>query len=225
MSEKLIIVTIDGPAGVGKSTVSKKVAAATGFTYLDTGAMYRAVGLFFQEASVDLDNISQVREKLDMIEIELFPATDEDSDVGVRLCGEDVSEAIRTPEMAMVASKVSAIPVVREVLTKIQREYGTRGRIVAEGRDTGTVVFPLAAYKFFLDAEPRERAERRFRQLKARGEEADYQELLRMTIERDNNDRNRLVAPLKQADDAVLIDTTALDVEEVVKQILAIVNG
>lgn len=224
MSEKKNIITIDGPSGVGKSTVSRKVAAATGFTYLDTGAMYRAVGLYLFRLKVDLEDALTLRQTLESLQLELVPAADEQSDVRVLVNGEDVSEAIRTPEMAMVASRVSANPLVRDILTKIQKRFGNHGKIVAEGRDTGTVVFPNAAYKFFLDAHPEERARRRVEQLWRNGVEADAKQILAMTLERDHNDRNRSVAPLRQAEDALLVDTTGIDAEEVVKRILAAVS-
>ena len=223
MSEKKNIITIDGPSGVGKSTVSRKVAAATGFTYLDTGAMYRAVGLYLSRLKVDLEDEPTLRQTLESLRLELVPAPDEQSDVRVLVNGEDVSEAIRTPEMAMVASRVSANPLVRDILTKIQKRYGNHGKIVAEGRDIGTVVFPNAAYKFFLDAHPEERARRRVEQLSRNGVESDFREILAMTLERDHNDRNRGIAPLRQAEDALLVDTTGIDAEEVVKRILAAV--
>lgn len=224
MGEQLDIVTIDGPSGVGKSTVSRKVAAATGFTYLDTGAMYRAAGWFIFEHGIGLDDEEAITTLLERLELELYPAEDENSDVRVVVNGKDVSDAIRTPEMAMVASKVSALPVVREVLTGIQRTYGDRGRIVAEGRDTGTVVFPSAHYKFFLDARPEERARRRVEQLRAKGAHAEFQAILAMTVERDKNDSERQIAPLKQASDAVRIETTDLDVNDVVEVILAVIK-
>jgi cytidylate kinase len=224
MSEMQNIITIDGPAGVGKSSVSRKVAAATGFTYLDTGAMYRGVGLYFLQQGVGLDDTAAIAEKLAELELKLLPAVDEESDVGVLINGENVTDAIRTPEMAMVASKVSALPVVREILTHIQRGYGEKGNIVAEGRDTGTVVFPRAAYKFFLDATPEERAKRRVLQLQARGVEADLTQTLAMLLERDKNDSERAVAPLKAAQDAVRIDTTEITVQQVVEEILRIIE-
>lgn len=216
MSEKQNIVTIDGPAGVGKSTVSKQIASLLGFTYLDTGAMYRGVGLYLQKESVDLTDAAKIKDVLDFLDLQLIPAQHDNDDVGVILNGEDVSRVIRSPEMAMVASEVSAIPVVREVLTKIQKSYGSSGKIVAEGRDTGTVVFPKAAHKFYLDAQPEERARRRFSQLHDKGVDADYQELLDMIIARDKNDTERTLAPLKQAHDALLVDTTSITIEQVV---------
>lgn len=220
---KLNIITIDGPSGVGKSSVSRKIAAATGFTYLDTGAMYRGVGWYFLRHNVALDDVEKMTAMLAELALELLPAPDEMSDVGVLINGADVSAAIRTPEMAMVASRVSAIPVVRKKLTKIQQSYGEKGKIVAEGRDTGTVVFPKAAYKFYLDAQPEERAQRRVLQLQARGAEADFKQILSMTLERDKNDSERVVAPLKKAPDAHYLDTTGIPVHQVVEKILQII--
>jgi CMP/dCMP kinase len=220
MSEKKNIITIDGPSGVGKSTVSKKVAAATGFAYLDTGAMYRAAGLYLMRHAVDFDKEEELSKVLKTLNFNLVPAVNEQSDVGVSINGEDVSKAIRTPEMAMIASRISALPLVRNILTEIQQEYGKKGRIVAEGRDTGTVVFPDAAHKFFLDAKPEERARRRVEQLHKNGVAASLQQILELTLERDNNDRNRSIAPLKQAADAFYIDTTEITLEAVVFTIL-----
>lgn len=220
MSEKQNIITIDGPSGVGKSTVSRMVAAATGFTYLDTGAMYRGVGLFLQEQTVDLTDSAAIKELLQHLDLQLLPATDQSTDVGVLINNRDVSAEIRTPEMAMTASDVSALPVVRDYLTSMQRSYGERGRIVAEGRDIGTVVFPGAAFKFFLDAKAEERAARRYRQLKTKGMDADLGEILAMTLKRDKNDSERDVAPLVKAEDADRIDTTEISVDEVVSLIL-----
>jgi cytidylate kinase len=220
MSEKRNIITIDGPSGVGKSTVSRKVAAATGFAYLDTGAMYRAVGWYLQRQAIDLDNQGDIANALKTLSMQLVPAVSEQCDVGVLVNGEDVSDRIRTPEIAMLASRVSAVPVVRDILTEIQRQCGLKGQIVAEGRDTGTVVFPDAAYKFFLDAKPEERARRRVEQLQKNGVAASLQRILELTLERDKNDRNRPIAPLKQAEDALLIDTTEIPLEVVVLRIL-----
>jgi len=224
MSDLQNIVTIDGPAGVGKSSVSRKVAAATGFTYLDTGAMYRAVGWYFLQQGIHLEETEVIVEKLAALDLKLLPAADEESDVGVFLNGEEVTDAIRTAEMAMVASQVSALPIVRQVLTEIQRSYGEKGGIVAEGRDTGTIVFPRAAFKFFLDARPEERAKRRVLQLQARGVVADFNEILAMTLERDKNDSQRVIAPLKKAEDAVLIETTKKSIAQVVDEILRVIE-
>ncbi|MCK5071291.1 MAG: (d)CMP kinase [Desulfocapsa sp.] len=218
------IVTIDGPSGVGKSTISRRVAASLSFTYLDTGAMYRAVGLSLNNADVDLENDTAVRECLSAISLELLPATDENDDVGVLLDGRDVSLEIRTPEMAMVASKVSAIPAVREKLTSMQQEIGKTGKIVAEGRDTGTIVFPNAAWKFYLDAAPEIRMKRRADQLKSQGKEVDEVELLEMIIKRDYDDQNRTTAPLCKATDANVVDTGVLSIDGVTEAMLQIIN-
>ena len=220
MSETRDVITIDGPSGVGKSTISRRVAQTLGYTYLDTGAMYRAVGLFLFENQVELADDQAVRAALANIHIELLPCTGEQDDTGVLLNGRDVSSAIRTPAMAMIASQVSALPSVRAKLTALQQEIGRTGKVVAEGRDTGTVVFPLAGHKFFLDARPEERARRRIRQLRARGETVDEQAILRMTVERDTNDRERAIAPLRQAEDALAIDTTCKNLDEVTAEVL-----
>lgn len=221
MSDKQNVITIDGPSGVGKSTVSRKVASATGFTYLDTGAMYRAVGFYLKQRKIELTDSAAINSALKEIELDLKPALDETADIGVILNGMDISLEIRTPEMAMVASAVSALPVVRQHLTALQRAFGEKGKVVAEGRDTGTVVFPNAAYKFYLDAAPEIRAERRYNQLQEKGLDADYQEILRMTLERDKNDSTRDIAPLKKAEDALLIDTSKMNAEGVVKAIIS----
>lgn len=225
MLHKQNIVTIDGPSGVGKSTISRKVAVALGFTYLDTGAMYRGVALFLQRRGIGIEDESAVAAALGSLVLKLLPAEDENSDVRVIVCGEEVSREIRTPRMSMAASTVSRLGVVRAKLTEMQQEIGSRGMIVAEGRDTGTVVFPHAAHKFFLDAEPKERARRRVLQLREKGEEADEREILALTVERDKNDSERSLAPLRQAEDALVIDTTGLAIEEVCRKVLAAVRS
>lgn len=225
MSHKNNIVTIDGPSGVGKSTISRKIAAALGFTYLDTGAMYRGVAWYLQDLNIEMSDEVAVARALTSLNLGLLPAADETCDVGVIINGRDVSRDIRTPHMSMAASAVSKLGVVREKLTTMQQEIGKLGMIVAEGRDTGTVVFPDAAHKFFLDAHPKERANRRVLQLREKGEVVDEQEILALTMERDKNDRERSLAPLKQADDALGIDTTKLSIEEVCKIVLDSVRG
>jgi len=224
-SEKRKIVTIDGPSGVGKSTLSRKVAAALGYTYLDTGAMYRAVALFLQRLQIDLGDEQAVGSALTGIKLQLLPAEREDGDVGVMVNGEDVSSAIRTPEAGMRASLVSAIPAVRKRLTEMQQALGRQGKIVAEGRDTGTVVFPDARWKFYLEADLEERARRRVTQLRSAGQEVDAQELLAMIVKRDRDDQERALAPLQKADDAFSIDTTSLDIDEVCTKMLEVVRA
>ena len=225
MSEKREIVTIDGPSGVGKSTLSRKVAAALGYTYLDTGAMYRAVGLCLQRLQIDLTDEQAVESILAGMDLQLFPAEQEDGDVGVVVNGQDVSSAIRTPEAGMLASRVSAIPAVRKRLTEMQQALGQQGKIVAEGRDTGTVVFPDARWKFYLEADLGERARRRVAQLRSTGQEVDAQELLAMIAKRDRDDQERTLAPLQKADDALSIDTTSLDIDEVCTKMLEVVQA
>ncbi len=218
------IITIDGPSGVGKSTISRKVARALSFTYLDTGAMYRTVGLKLQESGIELSEESAVRHCLENTRIELVPAAGERADVGVILDGRDVSRKIRSPEMSMMASTVSALPAVREKLTRMQQEIGKQGKIVAEGRDTGTVVFPDASWKFYLDAAPEVRMHRRADQLRQSGRDVDEKALLQMIMERDHNDQTRSIAPLCRAEEAHVIDTGRLSVDEVAEAVLQIVR-
>ena len=208
------IVTIDGPSGAGKSTISRGLAAKLHFTYLDTGAMYRAVGLALARQGIELDDADALKKCLAGIELTLVPNGDDD--VRVVVNGEDVSQAIRTPEMGMVASRVSANPLVREKLTALQRQLGEKGGIVAEGRDMGTVVFPEAACKFFLDASAEERARRRQKQLAEKGQRVDYQEILDQISKRDYDDSRRALAPLKPAPDAILVDSSSMGPEAVI---------
>lgn len=211
------IVTIDGPSGGGKSTVSRTLAAKLHFTYLDTGAMYRAVAYQCRERGIDPADTAQLEPLLAAIRIELLPPAAGEDDVRVLVDGREVGKYLRTPEMGMLASKVSALPLVRATLTRLQQQIGVKGLIVAEGRDTGTVVFPEAAWKFFLDASPEVRAHRRAEQLRSKGEVVDEQRLLAQIIQRDRDDRERTIAPLKAAPDALTIDSTGLPVEEVVR--------
>jgi CMP/dCMP kinase len=226
MSEKKNIVTIDGPSGAGKSTISKLLAAKLNFTYLDTGAMYRVVGLQVQRAGFDLEaegareRLVQLLEGLDMT----LASGEEGKETKAFLDGEDVSDAIRTPEMAMIASRASAEPEVRKKLTEMQRTIGNNGAIVAEGRDMGTIVFPDAMHKFFLDATPEERAMRRQKQLEESGQKIEFQELLAQIQKRDRNDSSRSLAPLQPAEDAVIIDSSEMNIDEVVSFMLAAIN-
>ncbi len=226
MAEQKNIITIDGPSGAGKSTISKLLAARLHYTYLDTGAMYRVVGLQVERAGLDLEaegareDLVQLLAGLDMT---LAPG-EEGKDTRAFLNGEDVSDAIRTPEMAMVASRVSAQAEVRKKLTEMQRTIGKNGAIVAEGRDMGTIVFPDAMHKFFLDASPEERAQRRQKQLAENGQKVEFQEILAQIQKRDRADSGRSLAPLQPAEDAVIIDSSEMSIDEVVSFMLAAVN-
>lgn len=219
MLDPKAIITIDGPSGAGKSTISRGLAARLHFTYLDTGAMYRAVGLAITRQGIDLADTPALKKCLDAIELTLAPNGEDD--VRVLLNGEDISQAIRTPEMGMVASRVSANPLVREKLTALQRRMGATGGIVAEGRDMGTVVFPKAACKFFLNATAEERARRRQAQLAEKGQIVEYQEILDQISKRDYDDSRRALAPLKPADDAIIVDSSSMDPAAVIACMLA----
>ena len=204
------VIAVDGPAGAGKSTVSKIVAERLGYTYIDTGAMYRAVGLKLSRTGADLAEI------VDGIEIEL------DDKARVFLDGVDVTAEIRTQEIGRLASDVSKFDFVRKKLTELQRKMAERGSVIMDGRDIGTEVLPNADVKIFLTASLDERARRRFDELKAKGQAVDFDAIKAEIAARDKQDSEREIAPLKQADDAALIDSTNLTIEEVVAQILAI---
>jgi len=214
---KADIIAIDGPSGSGKSTISRLLATRLGVTFLDTGAMYRAVGLAAHRQGVDLTDQEAVRRLMQGIELQLFPST---IDSQVIMNGEDVSDAIRTAEMGMMASKVSALAVIRQTLTALQQEIGAKQAVVAEGRDMGTVVFPTARHKFFLSASAEERARRRTAQLQEKGLTADYDDILAQIKQRDHDDSVRSLAPLKPAEDAVIIDSSAMTIDEVVQFML-----
>jgi cytidylate kinase len=214
-----LVIAIDGPSGAGKSTVSRLLADRLGYLYVDTGAMYRAVALRAREAGVD----SRDEKDLGRIcrSIEIGFRRDE---TGIRvICnGEDITDAIRSPSMSLLASEISRIQVVRESLVALQRGFGQRGGVVLEGRDIGTVVFPEADLKFFLDAESRVRGQRRYEELKAMGQSVDLNTTVREMESRDASDRNRSLAPLRRAEDAVFLDTTHLGVAEVVEKMIRI---
>lgn len=215
------IITIDGPAGSGKSTVSRLLAARLKLLYLDTGAMYRAVALQAKKEGVglkDREKISRICRDLDLHFETLDGAT------RLFLGTEDISAAIRSPEMDMLSSAVSALKEVREAMTLLQRKMAGHGRVVAEGRDMGTVVFPDADYKFFVNANPEVRAGRRYRERLARGETVSRGEVEKELKKRDAQDMTRALAPLVPAKDAIIIDTTNLTVEEVVEKMIGIIE-
>ncbi len=207
-----IAIAIDGPAGAGKSTIAKAAAKHLGFIYVDTGAMYRAIGLYTIRKGVDPADTQSVVELLSDIEVSL--ARDENKNQLVILNGEDVSGLIRTEQVSMAASRVSAIPEVRAFLLNLQRDMAKSADVIMDGRDIGTVVLPDAKVKIFLTASAEIRARRRYDELIAKGEQAVYEDVLADVIERDNNDMNRPIAPLKPAQDSILVDTSNLNLEE-----------
>jgi len=216
------IIAIDGPAGSGKSTVSRLLAARLGYLYLDTGAMYRAVALQAKRKNIDLkdtEKISRLCLDLDLHFRSLDGAT------RLFLGAEDISAAIRSPDMDMLSSVISTIKEVREAMTLLQRKMAEQRGVVAEGRDMGTVVFSDAECKFFIDADPEVRAGRRYRERLARGEKVSGQEVEKELRKRDDQDMTRALAPLVPAKDAILLDTTNLTVEEVVETMVRTIEG
>src|SRR5712692_6197159 len=213
-----LTITIDGPAGSGKSTVARRVAILLGCTYLDSGAMYRALALKALQQNVALDNDPGLEALAQRTHIELKPPTPEQEASGSKnrafLDGGEVTEAIRTAEVAKAASLLATIAGVRRVLVAEQQRAGANGGVVMEGRDIGTVVFPLAELKIFLDASPEVRAERRWKDNQEEGGAMTLDEMLERVRDRDRRDRERRVSPLVRASDAVLVDNTAMDVEE-----------
>jgi CMP/dCMP kinase len=211
-----LIIAIDGPVGSGKSTVARRVAELLGYLYLDSGAMYRAVALAAVREGLSLEDAARLEELAKRSRIELVMR---DGTLRVLLDGEDVTEAIRSPEVSQAASKVAEHGGVRKVLVAEQQRMGADGGVVMEGRDIGTAVFPNADLKIYLDASLEERARRRLGDHQARGEKMTLEELVEQIRERDRRDRQREVSPLVQAPDAVLVDSTALDIEETARVI------
>lgn len=212
----MINIAIDGPAGAGKSTVAKAVAKKFGYIYVDTGALYRSIGVNALKHGVKTTDKEKVVALLPQTNVELKYI---DGAQRVFLNGEDVSEEIRFPEASMAASNVSAIPEVREFLLELQQEMAKQYNVVMDGRDIGTVILPDAQFKFFLTASAEVRADRRYKELKEKGIDVDYNALLEEIKQRDYNDSHRETAPLKQADDAILIDSSNLTLEESIEAI------
>lgn len=211
-------IAIDGPAGAGKSTIARMVSAEMGYIYVDTGAMYRAVALYITENNID---DAEIENKLKNVEISLKFV---DGAQKVFLGDRDVSELIRTPEISMAASRTSAIPAVRAYLFELQKKTARENNVIMDGRDIGTVVLPNADVKIFLTAAAEERASRRYRELAEKPNHPTYEEILKDIIQRDHQDMNRETAPLKQADDAVLVDTTKLTLEQSAETIAKIIK-
>jgi cytidylate kinase len=220
LTEKRIIVAIDGPAGAGKSTLARRVAAKLGFVYINSGALYRAVALWAVRLAVSTSDMHRLEQLAREAKIELTTG-----EPRVLLNDEDVTEAIREPEIAAAASQVSAVPAVRRALLSVQRAMAEKNSVVMEGRDIGSVVFPHAQVKIFLDADPQERARRRALELRNAGSSANVESVAGEMQQRDQRDRTRSEAPLVQAPDADLVDTTGLSLEEVEEVILRLIRS
>lgn len=217
----MISIAIDGPAGAGKSTISKRLAKKLGYIYVDTGALYRSIGLYMLNNGVDVHDSAEVVNSLSGVDVKLSYSQGSQK---VILCEEDVSDKIRTPEVSMAASAVSAIPQVRDFLFDLQKNMAKTNNIVMDGRDIGTVVLPNAQIKIFLTASAKDRAERRYKELIERGEKVDFNDVLSDIEQRDYNDTHRAVAPLKQAEDAKLIDTSGCTLEQSVDMLISYVD-
>ena len=220
--KRRLVIAIDGPSGAGKSTVARALAKRLGYVYIDTGAMYRTVALIAKEKAIAVKDEGALARLASDLRIS-FVKEGEETHV---LCdGEDVTEAIRSPKMSLLASEISKRKGVRTALVRMQRRMGRGGGVVLEGRDIGTVVFPNADVKFYLDAEIEERARRRFDELGEKGVRVDFKETIQEVMQRDHSDMHRIHSPLKKAVDAVFIDSTHRSVEEVVKEMARIVKA
>ena len=217
----MIAVAIDGPSGAGKSTIARKVAGELGFLYIDTGALYRSIGYYVLKKGGDPEKKEDVEAALAGIRLELRHA---DGVQRVFLNGEDVSDQIRTPAVSMAASHVSVFPAVRAFLLELQRKMAREHNVIMDGRDIGTVVLPDAELKIFLTATPEDRARRRYEELVEKGEAVTFDEVLKDVIQRDYNDTHRDIAPLRQAEDAVLTDTTGFELPQSVALIRSLVE-
>ncbi len=219
---KQFSVAIDGPSGAGKSTLARRAAEALGFLYVDTGAIYRTVALACRRHGVSPERPEQVAALLPRLRIDLDYGAD--GAQRMLLDGEDVSEQIRTPEISMLTSQVSALPEVRAFLLEKQRQLARDHNVIMDGRDIGTVVLPQATVKIYLTAAAEARAQRRCGELRAKGEDISYEEVLREVQARDANDSGRKVSPLRRADDARLVDTTLLDLDQSLEVLLSVIR-
>jgi cytidylate kinase len=218
---RAVIVAIDGPSGAGKSTLAKRLAKELGFTYLDTGAMYRALALKMLRQGINPDEESRLAALVRQTEIDV---QENGGRLQVLLDGADVADLIRTPEVSQMASKVSARKIVRQRMMELQRAAAGKGHIVAEGRDIGTVIFPGAEVKVYLDASVHERARRRFEELRADGRQVSMEDTVRELTERDRRDSERDLAPLRQAADAVAVDSSALPTDAVAERVMELIR-
>jgi cytidylate kinase len=217
----MLAIAIDGPAGAGKSTIARRAAKQLGFIYVDTGALYRAIGLFMLKHGIETTDAPSVCSLLKDVEISL---TFQNGEQRVILCDEDVSDKIRTAEVSMAASNVSAIPQVREFLFALQRNLAKTNNVIMDGRDIGTVVLPDAQVKIFLTASPEERAKRRYEEMIQKGQKVEYDAVLSDLRTRDYNDSHRAVAPLVPAENALIVDTTGNTLEQSVEQLVRIIK-
>ncbi len=216
-----MIIAIDGPAASGKSSVAKIIARKLGFRHIETGAMYRAVAWKAQQLGLNLNEEAGVARMAEALDIELIPGPDGQT---LRIDGRDVTPLLKSEGVGRGAATVAGLPRVREILVAKQQQIGARGNVVMDGRDIGTVVFPHADLKFFLDADAEERGRRRFQELKDKHPEIDLNSVIGQVRERDRDDRNRKVSPLVPAGDAIQIDTTRLDIDQVVNQIMRFIE-
>ncbi len=217
-----VAIALDGPAGAGKSSIAKRAAKALDYIYVDTGALYRTIGLAATRSNVEPKPSKEVNELLSEIKVDL--TFNDKGEQIVLLNGEDVSGEIRTPEASMTASKISAVPSVREYLLDLQRNMAKAHNVIMDGRDIGTVVLPDAQIKIFLTASPEARAKRRYKELCEKGMNVKYEDVLSDVIQRDYNDTHRDVAPLKPAEDSITVDTTELDFEQSVDKIISVIK-
>lgn len=222
MIMKNVIITVDGPSGAGKGTLCYALAEKLGFDFLDSGAIYRITALDALKKQVNLENEDAVAEVGRNLNVQFVP---DNGEVNVILDGENVGDQIRTAEAGQNASKVAAFPKVREALLQRQRDFACEKGLVADGRDMGTIVFPEAQVKLFLDASAEERAKRRVKQLQLKGFNANFEQILGEIKERDYRDRNRAVAPLVPAKDALVLDSTHLSIDEVIRQALEYISS
>ncbi len=221
MNQDVIAVAIDGPAGAGKSTIARAAAAQLGFVYVDTGALYRTIGLAVCRRGIDGTDVPGILATLPKIQVGL---TYQDGAQHVLLDGEDVSDAIRTPQISTYASQVSSVPEVRAYLLDLQRDLARRQSVIMDGRDIGTVILPDAKVKIFLTASPEKRAARRCAELREKGQDVTVEGILADMERRDALDASRAAAPLKQAEDAVLVDTSDLTLEQSIEAVLTVIR-